>query len=103
MYIETEHMKGSRRFQKIEKEPATFSFVPPDQYCFQSERILSGIHPGTLHFWSTEILHAPSHCPCFHAIPDNTIIETINLYDPERGGMAIKYLVAKLVGAGKKY
>jgi hypothetical protein len=46
MYIETEH-KGSRRFQKIEKGPATTnSFVPPDQYCSQSERSLSGIQPG---------------------------------------------------------
>jgi len=49
------------------------------------------------------MLHAPSfYCPCFHAIPDNTIMKTINLYDPERGRMAIKYFVAKLVGVGKK-
>jgi len=29
-------------------------------------------------------------------------METINLYDPQRGRMAIKYFVVKLVGAGKK-
>jgi hypothetical protein len=29
-------------------------------------------------------------------------METIHLYDPERGRMAIKYFVAKLVGVGRK-